>query len=124
MARFRRPNFRYIVRQCDAKTQNEWLLRAVKQVSDGSIIVYAPTIARVGDTVDFLEENGIAAIGYHGQMESAARRENQEKWMADEVRVMVGTMAFGLAINKPAVHPVILLSPPNHSHPPYQEAGR
>src|SRR5229473_2735237 len=95
IASFRRPNLRYIVRQCGARTQNELLLRAVKQVSDGSIIVYAPTIARVGDTVDFLEENGIAAIGYHGQMESAARRENQEKWMADEVRVMVGTMAFG-----------------------------
>src|SRR5258708_7100583 len=99
IASFRRSNLRYVVRQCDSKTQNERLLRAVKQISDGSIIVYAPTIARVGDTVDFLEENGIAAIGYHGQMESAARRENQEKWMADEVRVMVGTMAFGLGIH-------------------------
>jgi len=34
-------------------------------------------------------------------MESRARRENQEKWMADEVRILVGTMAFGLGINKP-----------------------
>ncbi len=115
---------RYIVRQCDAKTQNEWLLRAVKRVPDGSIIVYAPTIARVGDTVDFLEENGIAAIGYHGQMESAARRENQEKWMADEVRVMVGTMAFGLGINKAAVRTVIHLSLPKSVEQYYQEAGR
>src|SRR4030088_1993627 len=76
IASFRRPNLRYIVRQCDARTQNELLLRAVKQVTDGSIIVYAPTVARVGETVDFLEENGIAAIGYHGQMESARRRQN------------------------------------------------
>jgi len=124
IASFRRPNLRYIVRQCDARTQNELLLRAVKQVSDGSIIVYAPTIARVGDTVDFLEENGIAAIGYHGQMESAARRENQEKWMADEVRVMVGTMAFGLGINKAAVRAVIHLSLPKSVEQYYQEAGR
>jgi len=124
IASFRRPNLRYIVRQCDAQTQNELLLRAVKQVSDGSIIVYAPTIARVGDTVDFLEENGIAAIGYHGQMESAARRENQEKWMADEVRVMVGTMAFGLGINKAAVRSVIHLSLPKSVEQYYQEAGR
>src|SRR5258707_3702337 len=71
IASFRRPNLRYIVRQCDARTQNELLLRAAKQVSDGSVIVYAPTIARVGDTVDFLDENGIAAIGCHGQMQSA-----------------------------------------------------
>src|SRR6266576_4452343 len=113
IASFRRSNLRYIVRQCGSRTQNELLLRAVKQVSDGSVIVYAPTIARVGDTVDFLEENGIAAIGYHGQMESAVRRENQEKWMADEVRVMVGTMAFGLGINKAAVRAVIHLSLPD-----------
>ena len=124
IASFRRPNLRYIVRQCDARTQNEWLLRAVRQVSEGSVIVYAPTIARVGDTVDFLEENGIAAIGYHGQMESAARRENQEKWMADEVRVMVGTMAFGLGINKAAVRTVIHLSLPKSVEQFYQEAGR
>jgi ATP-dependent DNA helicase RecQ len=124
IASFRRPNLRYIIRQCDARSQNELLLRAVKQVSDGSIIVYAPTVARVGDTVDFLEENGIAAIGYHGQMESAARRENQEKWMADEVRVMVGTMAFGLGINKAAVRAVIHLSLPKSVEQYYQEAGR
>jgi ATP-dependent DNA helicase RecQ len=124
IASFRRPNLRYIVRQCDSRTQNELLLRAVRQVSDGSVIVYAPTIARVGDTVDFLEENGIAAIGYHGQMESAARRENQEKWMADEVRVMVGTMAFGLGINKAAVRAVIHLSLPKSVEQYYQEAGR
>src|SRR5947207_2746008 len=124
IASFHRSNLRYIVRQCGSRTQNELLLRAVKQVSDGSVIVYAPTIARVGDTVDFLEENGIAAIGYHGQMESAARRENQEKWMADEVRVMVGTMAFGLGINKAAVRAVIHLSLPKSVEQYYREAGR
>src|SRR6266478_1641029 len=124
IATFRRPNLRYIVRQCEARTQNELLLRAVKQVSDGSLIVYAPTIARVGDTVDFLEENGIAAVGYHGQMESAARRENQEKWMAEEVRVVVATMAFGLGIHKAAVRAVIHLSLPKSVEQYYQEAGR
>jgi ATP-dependent DNA helicase RecQ len=124
IASFRRPNLRYILRQSNARTQEELLLRAVKQVSDGSVIVYAPTIARVGETVDFLEENGIAAIGYHGQMESRARRENQEKWMADEVRILVGTMAFGLGINKPAVRAVIHLALPKSVEQYYQEAGR
>jgi ATP-dependent DNA helicase RecQ len=124
IASFRRPNLRYIVRQSNSRTQDELLLRAVRQVSDGSVIVYAPTIARVGKTVDFLEENGIAAIGYHGQMESRARRENQEKWMADEVRILVGTMAFGLGINKPAVRAVIHLALPKSVEQYYQEAGR
>jgi len=124
IASFRRPNLRYIVRQTDGRTQNELLLRSVKEVSDGSIIIYAPTISRVGDTVDFLAENGIAAIGYHGQMDSDERRENQEKWMADEVRVRVGTMAFGLGINKAAVRAVIHLSLPKSVEQYYQEAGR
>jgi ATP-dependent DNA helicase RecQ len=124
IASFRRPNLRYIVRQSGARTQDELLLRVVRQVPDGSVIVYAPTVARVGETVDFLGENGIAAIGYHGQMEGRARRENQEKWMADEVRILVGTMAFGLGINKPAVRAVIHLSLPKSVEQYYQEAGR
>src|SRR5437879_6765021 len=57
-------------------------------------------------------------------MQSSARRENQEKWMADEVRVMVGTMAFGLGINKAAVRMVIHLSLPKSVEQYYQEAGR
>jgi ATP-dependent DNA helicase RecQ len=124
IASFRRPNLRYVIRQCKARTQEELLLRAVRQAMDGSVIVYAPTVARVGETVDFLEENGIAAIGYHGQMESSARRENQEKWMADEVRILVGTMAFGLGINKPAVRAVVHLALPKSVEQYYQEAGR
>ena len=124
IASFRRGNLRYIVRQSGTRTQREWLLRSVRQVSDGSVIVYAPTVARVGETVDFLEENGIPAIGYHGQMETRARRENQEKWMADEVRVLVGTLAFGLGINKASVRAVIHLSLPKSVEQYYQEAGR
>jgi ATP-dependent DNA helicase RecQ len=100
------------------------LFQAVRRISEGSIIVYAPSIARVGDTVDFFEENGIPAIGYHGKMELRARRENQEKWMADEVRVLVGTLAFGLGINKPSVRAVIHLALPKSVEQYYQETGR
>jgi ATP-dependent DNA helicase RecQ len=124
IASFRRPNLNYIMHESNSRTQEEMLLRAVRRVSEGNVIVYAPTIARVGETVDVLEENGIAAIGYHGQMEAKARRENQEKWMSDEVRVLVGTLAFGLGINKAAVRSVIHLSLPKSVEQYYQEAGR
>jgi len=124
IASFRRLNLHYIVHESNSRTQEEMLLRAVRRVSEGNVIVYAPTIARVGETVDVLEENGIAAIGYHGQMEAKARRENQEKWMSDEVRVLVGTLAFGLGINKAAVRSVIHLSLPKSVEQYYQEAGR
>ena len=124
VASFRRPNLRYVARRCRASAQMQMLLEAVRRTGDGNIIVYAPTIARVGETVDFLEENGIRAIGYHGQMDAHARRENQEKWMADEVRVMVGTVAFGLGIHKASVRAVIHLALPKSVEQYYQEAGR
>jgi ATP-dependent DNA helicase RecQ len=124
IASFQRPNLRYHVKQCDSKTQAGLLLRATREYSDSNIIIYAPTIARVEETVEFLEENGIAAIGYHAKMDSATRRKNQELWMADEVRVLVGTIAFGLGINKAAVRAVIHLSLPKSIEQYYQEAGR
>src|SRR5258707_6392395 len=124
IASFRRLNLHYIVHESNSRTQEEMLLRAVRRVSEGNVIAYAPTIARVCETVDVLEENGIAAIGYHGQMEAKARRENQEKWMTEEVRVLVGTMAFGLGINKASVRSVIHLSLPKSVEQYYQEAGR
>jgi ATP-dependent DNA helicase RecQ len=111
VASFRRPNLRYVVRQCSGSTQMQVLLQVLRRIGDGNAIVYV-TIARVGETVDFLEENGARAIAYHGQMDGQARRENQEKWMADEVRVMVGTMAFGLGIHKSSVRAVIHLALP------------
>ena len=124
IASFHRPNLRYVVRSCDASSQTELLLRAVRSYGNENLIVYAPTIAKVESTVDLLQDNGIAAIAYHGQMNAADRRRNQERWMADEVRVMVGTIAFGLGINKAAVRAVIHLSLPKSIEQYYQEAGR
>ena len=124
IASFRRPNLNYLVHESNSRTQEEMLLRAVRRVSEGNVIVYAPTVARVGETVDLLAESGVPAIGYHGQMDAKARRENQEKWMSDEVRVLVGTLAFGLGINKAAVRSVIHLSLPKSVEQYYQEAGR
>ncbi len=124
IASFHRPNLRYSVKECDAGTQQDLLLSALRQHAGSSAIVYSPTIARVEQTVDFLKAQGIEAIGYHGKMEQATRRTNQETWMSDEVRVLVGTVAFGLGINKAAVRAVIHLSLPKSIEQYYQEAGR
>jgi ATP-dependent DNA helicase RecQ len=124
IASFHRQNLRYVARQSDEAGQLEWLKRALRHYREGSVIVYAPTIRRVEETVERLLEDGIAALPYHAKMESPARRENQERWMSDEVRVLVGTIAFGLGINKPSVRAVIHLSLPKSIEQYYQEAGR
>ena len=124
IASFHRANLRYVVKECDGRSQSNLLLAALRNYSGDNLIVYAPTIARVEETVDFLEEHGIPAIAYHGKMETGLRRQNQERWMADEVRVLVGTIAFGLGINKASVRSVIHLSLPKSIEQYYQEAGR
>jgi ATP-dependent DNA helicase RecQ len=124
IASFHRPNLRYTVRECESGTQTQLLLRAMRNYASSNLIVYAPTIARVEETVNLLEEQGFPAIGYHGKMDAETRRRNQEKWMSDEVRVLVGTIAFGLGINKAAVRVVIHLSLPKSIEQYYQEAGR
>jgi ATP-dependent DNA helicase RecQ len=124
IASFHRANLRYVVHECDKKTHRKTLMAALRAYGGESVIVYSPTIALVEETVDFLAERRIASVPYHGQMESGLRRRNQERWMNDEVRVLIGTIAFGLGINKPAVRAVIHTSLPKSIEQYYQEAGR
>jgi ATP-dependent DNA helicase RecQ len=124
IASFHRPNLRYVVKPCDGTSQPDVLRTALHQYSGCNSIVYAPTIKRVGETVEFLQHAGIPAIGYHGKMDTDTRRRNQEMWMSDDVRVLVGTVAFGLGINKADVRAVIHLSLPKSIEQYYQEAGR
>jgi ATP-dependent DNA helicase RecQ len=124
IASFHRANLRYVVKECSGQMQSYLLVRALRNYSGSNVIVYAPTIKRVEETVALLADAGIGAIGYHGKMDNATRRRNQEKWMSDEVPVLVGTVAFGLGINKAAVRAVIHLSLPKSIEQYYQEAGR
>jgi ATP-dependent DNA helicase RecQ len=124
IASFHRPNLRYLVRQCDGVEHTALLVTALRHYDEGNVIVYSPTINNVEETVDFLEDQGIAAIGYHAKMDASDRRRNQERWMSDEVRVLVGTIAFGLGINKATVRAVIHLALPKSVEQFYQEAGR
>ena len=124
IASFHRANLRYVTHQCDKHNQRSLLLKALRANAGESVIVYAPTIAQVEEIVDYLEDRKIPAVPYHGQMDTARRRRNQERWMNDDVRVLVGTIAFGLGINKPAVRAVIHLSLPKSIEQYYQEAGR
>ena len=124
IASFHRPNLRYLVRECTTAGQTSMLVAALRYYREGNVIVYAPTINRVEETVDFLAGEGIEAVPYHAKMQTEERRNNQERWMSDEVRVLVGTIAFGLGINKATVRAVIHLALPKSLEQFYQEAGR
>jgi ATP-dependent DNA helicase RecQ len=124
IASFHRPNLRYLVRECDSVEHTALLVTALRHYDEGNVIVYSPTISKVEETVDYLEDQGIAAVGYHAKMDGSERRRNQERWMSDEVRVLVGTIAFGLGINKATVRAVIHLALPKSVEQFYQEAGR
>jgi ATP-dependent DNA helicase RecQ len=124
IASFHRSNLRYIVKECEGNTQTAALMSALQHHDGSNIIIYAPTIAKVEETVALLEERGIPAIGYHGKMNADTRKRNQERWMSDDVRVLVGTVAFGMGINKVDVRVVIHLSLPKSIEQYYQEAGR
>ncbi len=124
IASFHRPNLRYLVRECNSVEHDDLLVTALRQYNEGNVIVYSPTISDVEATVDFLGDQGIAAVGYHAKMDSGDRRRNQERWMSDEVRVLVGTIAFGLGINKATVRAVIHRALPKSIEQYYQEAGR
>jgi ATP-dependent DNA helicase RecQ len=129
IASFHRPNLRYWVHACSRAKEAEAMLEAALRSSlaahaGAAAIVYAPTIARVEQTAAQLSTRGIPAIAYHGKMEAQARRATQERWMAGEVAVLVGTVAFGLGINKADVRTVIHLALPKSIEQYYQEAGR
>ena len=124
IASFHRPNLRYLVRECDSTEHSALLVAALRNYSEGNVIVYSPTINQVEETVDFLGDQGIAALPYHAKMPVDVRRRNQERWMSDEIRILVGTIAFGLGINKATVRAVIHLSLPKSVEQFYQEAGR
>jgi ATP-dependent DNA helicase RecQ len=91
------------VRECAGKAQARLLLKALRAHAGNNVIIYAPTIAKVDETVDFLAESGIRRFLITARWTPTERRRNQERWMSDEVPVLVGTLAFGLGINKATV---------------------
>ena len=87
-------------------------------------IVYCSTVRQVEETAAMLQGLGIRAAAYHGQMDAARRRQNQEDFLFDRVQVMVATNAFGMGIDKPNVRFVVHYNMPKDLESYYQEAGR
>jgi ATP-dependent DNA helicase RecQ len=87
-------------------------------------IIYCGTRKQADDLCASLNANGWPALPYHAGLDDAVRRCNQERFIRDEVPLMVATVAFGMGINKPNLRFVLHASLPKDLESYYQEIGR
>src|SRR5690606_35815370 len=125
---FSRPNLRFeVARTATSSMKDEVLLQKLRE-SDGTGVIYIATIAEAERLYTFLtdafEEEGLEFGLYHGKMNGTDRKRIQNRFMADELKAMVATNAFGLGIDKPDLRFVIHYHFPGSLEAYYQEAGR
>ncbi len=119
---FDRPNLYFDV--VKPKKKLDWLLQYVRDHADQTGIVYCATRKGVEETCAKLIQSGVAATRYHAGLSDEERRQNQEDFVYDRVRVMVATNAFGMGIDKSNVGFVLHYNMPKNLESYYQEAGR
>jgi ATP-dependent DNA helicase RecQ len=120
---FDRPNIRYrVMPKNNAPTQLSRFLRT--EHNGGSGIVYCLSRKRTEDTARQLAREGWSALPYHAGLAADLRRETQRRFVTDEVRIIVATVAFGMGIDKPDVRFVYHFDPPKSLEAYYQETGR
>ena len=119
---FNRPNLFYEVRSKAGATKE--IIRYIKQHEGKSGIIYCLSRKKVEELSDLLKVNGIKALPYHAGMDAQTRADNQDKFIMEEVDVIVATIAFGMGIDKPDVRYVIHYDIPKSLEGYYQETGR
>jgi len=121
-ASFNRENLYYEVRP-KVKTETQ-IIRFIKQNEGKSGIIYCLSRKKVEQIAETLQVNGIKALPYHAGMDAVTRSGNQDKFLMEEVDVIVATIAFGMGIDKPDVRFVIHYDIPKSLEGYYQETGR
>lgn len=122
---FDRPNlfFRVVTRKGGSQKDNS-IINYVKKHEDESGIIYCATKKNVDKLYTLLNEQGISAGRYHAGLSNDERKQNQEDFTYDRIRVMVATNAFGMGIDKSNVRYVLHYNMPQSLEYYYQEAGR
>jgi ATP-dependent DNA helicase RecQ len=118
---FARPNISFSVLKTEDKPYE--LIRILSKVK-GCSVVYMRSRTGCSKVAELLISKGISATVYHAGMSHTERNANQQKWMANKVRAIVATNAFGMGIDKKDVRCVIHLDIPSSIEDYYQEAGR
>ena len=119
---FNRPNLYYEVR--DKVDPEKDIIRFIRQNPGKSGIIYCLSRKKVEEMAQMLSINGIKALPYHAGLDAKTRAENQDKFLMEEIDVIVATIAFGMGIDKPDVRFVIHYDIPKSIEGYYQETGR
>jgi len=119
---FNRSNLYYEVR-----TKNNVLkeiVRFIRANAGKTGIIYCLSRKKVEELAEVLNINGIRALPYHAGLDAKVRADTQDKFLMEDVEVIVATIAFGMGIDKPDVRFVLHLDIPDSLEAYYQEAGR
>ena len=119
---FNRPNLYYEIR--DKSDPKRDIIRYIKQNAGKSGIIYCLSRKKVEELAELLNINGIKAAPYHAGLDAKTRAENQDKFLMEDIDVIVATIAFGMGIDKPDVRFVIHYDIPKSIEGYYQETGR
>ena len=120
---FDRSNLYYEVRP-KTKDVIKDIIKYIKNNPGKSGIIYCLSRKKVEELAETLAVNGIKALPYHAGLDAQTRKENQDKFLMEEVDVVVATIAFGMGIDKPDVRFVIHHDIPKSLEGYYQETGR
>ncbi len=119
---FNRPNLYYEVR--DKSDPKRDIIRYIRQNAGKSGIIYCLSRKKVEELAELLNINGIKAAPYHAGLDAKTRADNQDRFLMEEIDVIVATIAFGMGIDKPDVRFVIHYDIPKSIEGYYQETGR
>jgi len=119
---FNRPNISY--RVAPKKNNYQQLLDFLDTHKDDSGIIYCLSRASTESLASDLRAAGYNASAYHAGLDNDTKARNQDKFLRDEVKIMVATIAFGMGINKSNVRYVVHYDLPKNIEGYYQETGR
>ena len=119
---FNRPNLYYEIR--DKSDPKRDIIKFIRQNPGKSGIIYCLSRKKVEELAELLNINGIKAAPYHAGLDAKTRADNQDRFLMEDVDVIVATIAFGMGIDKPDVRFVIHYDIPKSIEGYYQETGR
>src|SRR5918997_5496476 len=92
---FARPNLRFEVRRTVNDAVKDEALRDVIDNTPGVGVIYVATVREAERLYEELRHRFSVGI-YHGKMGATERKETQDRFMADQFKLIVATNAFGL----------------------------